>query len=413
MKRYKELRSNPDKNTFTGPWEMADKYKHDKSVFITFTDIDKVGINPQSKYNTPIGIYCYPLVEFAYRHLPDFPNKEMYSNSVGEYAPFAGHSKYVSFLKLSGKGGKFVDDMYKDYGSDDYDRDIEKLKKLYGASYPKQSLFIDYIVLNATTVINDTLDHERDIDDRRLLLVAHTLLLKYGKKTQEKEKDVFYFLKIYAKDRDKSKLEKNLKYLFQEGISLEDIIDEGLTTAKHQNPVTSMWNITRLLSLRIAGTNGASVMWNKILRGLGYAGFADRTGAGIIHPSEPMQAMFLTTQAFTVIERFENKPAKKQDIKIGNLFIDVEVFASQNGLWSYNDVKDFFEGRIYKKYIVPTIAELQLIRKNRDKLPDWHSDWYWSSEVTGDGKVKAMDMGSGKVEELDFENKAYVIAVKK
>lgn len=34
----------------------------DPTYFVTFTEIPKVGINPQSKYQTPIGIYTYPIV---------------------------------------------------------------------------------------------------------------------------------------------------------------------------------------------------------------------------------------------------------------------------------------------------------------------------------------------------------------
>ena len=33
----------------------------DKTQYISFTAIDKIGINPRSTYSTPVGIYCYPL----------------------------------------------------------------------------------------------------------------------------------------------------------------------------------------------------------------------------------------------------------------------------------------------------------------------------------------------------------------
>jgi len=32
-----------------------------ESLVVTYTNVDKVGINPKSKYNTPLGIYFYPL----------------------------------------------------------------------------------------------------------------------------------------------------------------------------------------------------------------------------------------------------------------------------------------------------------------------------------------------------------------
>lgn len=33
----------------------------DRGYYLTFTDIDKVGINPNNQYKTPIGIYVYPI----------------------------------------------------------------------------------------------------------------------------------------------------------------------------------------------------------------------------------------------------------------------------------------------------------------------------------------------------------------
>jgi hypothetical protein len=41
--------------------DIIRKYKDLDNVYISFTTIDKLGINPQTPYNTPIGIYSYPL----------------------------------------------------------------------------------------------------------------------------------------------------------------------------------------------------------------------------------------------------------------------------------------------------------------------------------------------------------------
>lgn len=47
--------------------------------------------------------------------------------------------------------------------------------------------------------------------------------------------------------------------------------------------------------------------WNSILRECGYTGFADKSGRGYIHESEPYQACFLSTKSFDVIELVLNK----------------------------------------------------------------------------------------------------------
>lgn len=44
--------------------EIFSKYWKSKEVdnlFVSFTSVDKLGVNPMSRYNTPIGIYTYPL----------------------------------------------------------------------------------------------------------------------------------------------------------------------------------------------------------------------------------------------------------------------------------------------------------------------------------------------------------------
>lgn len=51
-------------------------------LFVSFTNLDKIGINPQSKYDTPNGIYTYPL-SYVLEH--DTPAN----------LPFAGENKHV------------------------------------------------------------------------------------------------------------------------------------------------------------------------------------------------------------------------------------------------------------------------------------------------------------------------------
>jgi hypothetical protein len=41
--------------------ERLEKFKNKPNVFVHFTNIEKLGVNPQSGYKTPSGIYAYPL----------------------------------------------------------------------------------------------------------------------------------------------------------------------------------------------------------------------------------------------------------------------------------------------------------------------------------------------------------------
>ena len=92
MKPYNkifEARSHPSLNPKVSAYEALLPYKDREDVFITFTSAQKgraipVHVNPQSKYDTPIGIYCYPIKEFWEKY-----NVES-TKSPGKSAPFPG-----------------------------------------------------------------------------------------------------------------------------------------------------------------------------------------------------------------------------------------------------------------------------------------------------------------------------------
>lgn len=97
-------------------WQEFLKKYFDKDVsdlFLTFVSEDKVGINPRSKYDTPIGVYAYPL-----SYLQKLIEK-------GEDVPFRSMSpKKVKILK------KVSDKVLSDKLSEsDFNKCIEKLEK--------------------------------------------------------------------------------------------------------------------------------------------------------------------------------------------------------------------------------------------------------------------------------------------
>ncbi len=73
--------------------EKLEKYvvsdNEEPTHFFQFSDINKLGVNPRSKYNTPMGIYAYPLI----RTLLD----QYKSGSI----PFASQRKYVIIFKAN------------------------------------------------------------------------------------------------------------------------------------------------------------------------------------------------------------------------------------------------------------------------------------------------------------------------
>lgn len=87
------------------------KYEGRDDIFISYTDVDKIGINPQSEYYTPIGIYAYPLANV----LPELKER-MDSKRV----PFAGRRPFIWVLQANPVS-------LQDYDSGDFDRDLGKL----------------------------------------------------------------------------------------------------------------------------------------------------------------------------------------------------------------------------------------------------------------------------------------------
>ena len=84
--------------------------------YISYTAIDKLGINPRSGYNTPIGIYCYPL------------NNKIVSdiNSLGlaKGVPYMGGSPYIWLFGPKNVGNGLI---ISDYHSKQLTDDREKL----------------------------------------------------------------------------------------------------------------------------------------------------------------------------------------------------------------------------------------------------------------------------------------------
>lgn len=69
-------------------------YEQDpKNTFISFTQLDKLGANPKTGYQTPVGIYSYPVSEYA-TEMKKHPKKK-----AGDFVPYAGNSPYVNVFR--------------------------------------------------------------------------------------------------------------------------------------------------------------------------------------------------------------------------------------------------------------------------------------------------------------------------
>lgn len=87
------------------------------NLFVSFTSIEKLGVNPGSVYNTPIGIYAYPAKYVSSRLDNMHPSQTL---------PFAGDQPYANIFSVS---GNIID--ISDLSSSDYEDYLNKLEPIY------------------------------------------------------------------------------------------------------------------------------------------------------------------------------------------------------------------------------------------------------------------------------------------
>lgn len=122
-------------------WLKSKYGVYPEQVYISFTSVDKIGINPSSSYNTPIGIYCYPLSDYS----ASFEK----NNSI--IVPYVGDAPYINVLILK-KGKRVLNFDY--YDDDNYSNDIAMLREYYIKVYNDERMF-KLIVAGAAEHGND------------------------------------------------------------------------------------------------------------------------------------------------------------------------------------------------------------------------------------------------------------------
>ena len=96
-----------------------------KNSFVSFTRIEKLGINPMSRFNTPLGIYCYPS-EYVLSETSTNNGDVLSMSSL----PFAGGSPYCNIFSVGGNMLR-IDNM----DSAMYWEYIEGIKNVLESSY--------------------------------------------------------------------------------------------------------------------------------------------------------------------------------------------------------------------------------------------------------------------------------------
>jgi hypothetical protein len=94
-----EARKNPDQNTRTSVTDqlidIRDQSDDPTNLFVSFTQINKLGINPGSSFQTPLGIYSYP-IDFVIR------------SHQHDQIPWAGGSPFIQVFSIPTRSNIWV-----------------------------------------------------------------------------------------------------------------------------------------------------------------------------------------------------------------------------------------------------------------------------------------------------------------
>lgn len=128
--RYrKEKGADPDRGL-----EKLSKWVDEGDVYMHFSNIDKVGVNPNQQYRTPMGIYAYPF------------DRKWFNIMRHGKIPFAGERKFIHLVQLKNpknfvrvrSGGNA------NYSRSQYKKDVAKLEKKYGSGSGGDIGLLDY-----------------------------------------------------------------------------------------------------------------------------------------------------------------------------------------------------------------------------------------------------------------------------
>jgi len=401
-----EKRKNPDQNPKISTYKQLEPYKNDPDIYITFTSVDKVGINPHSNYSTPNGIYIYPLREIwtGFDHTKEHI-----------VVPYVGESSLSPYTWVLRKSCSIFQEASK-YTSSNYNTDMDKIRKLYDSKeiLPKLTGMVDKgfsknwtqvkklipdfydifkvrheptqgnvgkfddhfdwdndkidLILNSHkenpegSVLSDIVNDFFDNSDTQKKLLNDTLGGGIGMPKLRK--------RVFKMEVEKFMISK-LQDLAEAGLSPIDILIENASNkAVDDSPFAKFWNVTRWIAYEgnpegggiafgmdmakyrqiklpsferrkeytsrldkfwhttwTVSVNLTAQKWNNLLRKMGYCGFVDKLGKGIIHPNEPVQGVFLSKDAFKIEEKLRNINPRKiyktiKDFRTSNYTID-------------------------------------------------------------------------------------------
>ena len=360
------------------------------TAFLHFSDINKLGINPQSHYNTPLGIYAYPNTAYI-RNL--FRRGKL---------PFAQNRKYIVTFKVKpdqniiyndGKKGIPTEQYYNyldEMATDEFLKKNQKAPGLYDLveeikdiKYGNGTNLFRQILRKARATLEekgrDFSPKQEEENDQGLseniveMIVRDFVTYPYGEvrtldeietqlratmsywdtegieKRQITEDDAKVVLSIcepyldeikagaaklrQATDKDierANKFSKHGNVALMEKYSTLKAEWAGDATSKHN--LGMFWNITRNAA-KGDGKATSMIAWRKILVTLGIDGIVDAAGEGLIHPSEKVQGVFFSKKTLDLQEIIQNTETPDAIMRRGEAEKTLKAQRRTSELW--------------------------------------------------------------------------------
>lgn len=375
-----------EKNPHISIMKALDKYKDNPDIFVTYTSIEKVGVNPQTQFSTPIGVYAYPLKEMY----------KLYANKgTGSFdVPWAGNMPYVSVLK---RKGKYIDDIGVSYSSADYSKDIKVLYK-YCIGKLQSAKF------------------ENDTNNEKI----------------NKDLLIYEFLKVVFKQAGKQAYSNTIGGQFWNITRFASLLLGSISTviitpaggiyfrfgggeADKYTLKTKNFDLTQEVNLGDSSINfkpekknielddydsrTTISIWAKLWIALGYNSVSDRSHNGIIHEAEKTQTVFFSPKGYDVVDTFLNKEiADKEDGGVELIYFTGTLATCPTDLktkmnWSDAKINAAKTGKGWK---LPNREELGKMYISLGIKKFKTSGYYWTSVSSEEvGTAWAMNMTTG------------------
>ncbi len=271
-----EARRNPEINTGdrfgSGVADVAAWATRGRDLFVTFTELPKVGINPLSKYKTPLGVYTYPL------------DNEMADDIRSNSIPFAGASQWMNVLALTaGESAVRLDDP-----AGDFQKRNEAVAKWLSSRIPLS----------------------RDLSPKPKEPVAMA--------PEMVEKFIWQYVYPFACKMSPYKTPGGLWWAFTRFAAILSRYFElaPWEGAYYVRDLERVCNEAFECGENKAAKMGYPARWTRIMIATGVEAVID-SGEGIIHSNEPKQAVFFTTRAFSIVDRIAN-PRRREQMVLSN-----------------------------------------------------------------------------------------------